>query len=273
MPKCPNCGQKTSRTEDWACQLCGYPLLSPSYKKIPKTYRQIRGDKPSGAKTPATEPEPELKPDPAPEPEPEPRTEPEPKTEPGPEPELKSAPEPPPEPEPEPEPKPDPAPEPEPEPRTEPEPKTEPGPEPELKSAPELPPEPEPEPKPDPAPEPEPEPMPALEPDPASGAFTATVAQLNAAYNTDRTAINQQLMNKVLRATGVVDKIVIREHLDIRYILLASTRGQDRWSVRCTFGNRQNSQLKGLTAGETATVQGEYAGYERNIILKDCVLI
>jgi len=45
MPKCPNCRQETARTEDWACQLCGYPLLSESYRKIPKTYRQLQEEK------------------------------------------------------------------------------------------------------------------------------------------------------------------------------------------------------------------------------------
>ena len=42
MPKCPNCGQPAERTEDWACRWCGYPLLSPSYRKIPKTYEQLK---------------------------------------------------------------------------------------------------------------------------------------------------------------------------------------------------------------------------------------
>jgi hypothetical protein len=42
MPKCPNCGLETLRTEDWACQWCGYPLISSSYKKIPKTYNQLK---------------------------------------------------------------------------------------------------------------------------------------------------------------------------------------------------------------------------------------
>ena len=45
MRKCPNCGQPTARTEDWACQLCGYPLLSKSYKKIPKTYKQVKEER------------------------------------------------------------------------------------------------------------------------------------------------------------------------------------------------------------------------------------
>ena len=45
MRGCPNCGRATARTEDWACQWCGYPLLSKSYKKIPKTYQQIQEEK------------------------------------------------------------------------------------------------------------------------------------------------------------------------------------------------------------------------------------
>lgn len=45
MPKCPNCGQETARTEDWACQWCGYSLLSQSYEKIPKTYEQLQEEK------------------------------------------------------------------------------------------------------------------------------------------------------------------------------------------------------------------------------------
>ena len=42
MPRCPNCGQNTERTQDWACPWCGYPLLSGIYRKIDKTYRQLR---------------------------------------------------------------------------------------------------------------------------------------------------------------------------------------------------------------------------------------
>ena len=45
MPRCPNCGRKTSRTEDWACKWCGYPLLSKSYKKITKTYKQFQEER------------------------------------------------------------------------------------------------------------------------------------------------------------------------------------------------------------------------------------
>ena len=107
MRKCPNCGQTAERTEDWACQWCGYPLLSKSYKKIPKTYRQLKEERLGEQKPPEPEPvaesqaEPmsELEPEPEPKPEPVPKPQPEPIL--GPEPELVSEPQPEPEPVPE----------------------------------------------------------------------------------------------------------------------------------------------------------------------------
>ena len=87
MPKCPNCGQTAERTEDWACQWCGYPLLSKFYKKLPETFRQLKREKP-------LESEPEPEPVPVPEPAPAPVTEPEPEPVPVPEPEPVPVPEP-----------------------------------------------------------------------------------------------------------------------------------------------------------------------------------
>ena len=60
MRKCPNCDKPTKRTEDWACQWCGYPLTSGAYKKIQKTYKQIKEEEMLGLESrPVAEPEPE----------------------------------------------------------------------------------------------------------------------------------------------------------------------------------------------------------------------
>ncbi len=230
MPKCPNCGQETARTEDWACQWCGYPLLSGSYKKIPKTYKQLQEEelyeqKMLAEPAPEPEPEPALEPEPAPEPEPEPV--------------------------------------PEPESVTVPEPEPEPVPEPESVTVP----------QPEPIPEPEPMPVPEFEVEPTSGAIRITVEELNSAYKADKITANKKLTDQILKVTGVVDKIVLREHLDIQYILLTGAEKKEPRNVRCTFDKKHSSQLKQLTTGQTVTVQGEYAGYERNIILRDCVLV
>ena len=183
MSKCPNCGQQTARTEDWACQWCGYPLLSPSYKKITKTYKQLQEEQLPEPKPPVIEfkPEPELEPVPEPAPAPEP--------------ELTAEPEP----------------------------------------------EPEPKPELEPVPEPEPAPVPELEPEPTTGAIAVTVKELNLAYNADRAAANAKLTDKILKVTGVVGKIVVREHLDIQYILLTGAKKQASRNVRCTFDKKHGT--------------------------------
>jgi len=225
MARCPNCGRETLRTEDWACQWCGHPLLSGGYRKIPKT-----------------EPVPE--PEPVPPPRPTPVTKPEPVLEPVPEPEPVPAPEP----------------------------ELELEPEPELEPTPVAEPEPEPVPEPAPITEPAPKPVPELAPEPTTGAIAVTVDELNSAFNADKAAANTKLMNKILKVTGTVDKIFVKEHLDIQYIMLTSSGSRENWSVRCTFGREYGPHLTRLSPGQMETVQGKYAGYERNIILKDCAL-
>ncbi len=283
MPKCPNCGRETARTEDWACQWCGQPLLSGSYKKIPKTYKQLQEERQQEQKPLVREPEPEAEPEPEPvlvpepetiselEPEPEPELEPEPVSVPEPEPELELVPEPAPEPEaesvtvpePEPAPVPEPVPESVPEPVPAPEPESVTVPEPETKLAPE----------PEPQPVPVPKPAPEFEPEPTTGVIAVTVDELSSSFNTDKAATNAKLMDKILKVTGTVDKIFVRDHLDIQYILLTSAAKQETRNVRCTFGREHSSQLTRLATGQTVTVQGKYDGYERNIILKDCALV
>ena len=46
MPQCPNCGRLTGRTKDWACPWCGYPLTSKSFRPLPETYRELKGERP-----------------------------------------------------------------------------------------------------------------------------------------------------------------------------------------------------------------------------------
>ena len=45
MPACPNCDRQTARTEDWACQWCGYPLRSTSFPVVHKTFRQLQQER------------------------------------------------------------------------------------------------------------------------------------------------------------------------------------------------------------------------------------
>jgi hypothetical protein len=180
MPQCPNCGRATSRTEDWACQWCGYPLLSSSYKKIPKTYQQLKEEELYIQEAPVAEeaaappvsddiPLPEAPPEPEPKPEPPPV-------------EIEVA-------------------------QKQEAPVAEEVVAPPAGDAiplPEAPPEPEPEskPKPEPEPEPKPEPEPEPKPEPPPVAMEVTVDDLLSAYREQGEAADKRFADKILSLTS-----------------------------------------------------------------------
>jgi len=269
MQKCPNCGRPTARTVDWACQWCGYPLLSRSYTKIDKTYKELQEERLGESRPLVAEPEPvaEAEPEPVEEAEPEPVAE--------------AEPEPVAEAEAEPEPVAEAEPEPVAEAEAEPEPVAEAEPEPVVEAEPEPVAEAEPEPvaeaEPEPVAEAEPEPVAEAEPDfgteTASGEIEVAVEGIAAAYQANKVAANERFTDKVLKVSGAVDKVVVRDTVDVYYVLLKGVARKVLWNVRCTFAKKDEAKLRKLTAGQAVVVQGKYAGYERNILLKDCALL
>jgi len=196
MQKCPNCGQTTVRTEDWACQWCGYPLLSESYKKVTKTYKQLKEEKLDKRKPlvrEEIEPEPIMKPEPVSESEPEPIMEPEPVSE--------------------------------------------------------------------------------LEPEPLPAAIEVTAEEVLSAYETDGVAADAKFVSKILKVTGVVNRIEVSDVRDVYEIRLTSTEKTHSESVRCTFNKKHGAELEQLTTGQTVAVQGKYDGSIIEIRIIDCVLV
>jgi hypothetical protein len=99
-----------------------------------------------------------------------------------------------------------------------------------------------------------------------------TVDQMDALFNADRTGANSRLTGKTLLITGSVAKVFIRDHIDVRYILLSGSSSKVTWTVRCVFGPEELPRMSRLNEGEMVTMRGKYDGYSKNIILKDCVL-
>ncbi|MFC1869761.1 hypothetical protein ACFLYE_00645 [Chloroflexota bacterium] len=294
MQKCPNCGQPTAKTKDWACPFCAYPLTSPSFKEMPQTYKELQEEKGLGQKLPirdpsklyfrvAAEPEPALEDEPEPEPEPVLEDEPEPE----PEPALED------EPEPEPEPVLEDEPEPEPEPVLEDEPEPEPEPEPKYRYAPGIKPkrvrrtkfEPKPQPAPrvkrEPKPQPEaapearikPEPVLTPEPDVGSDEFELDVEQLYARLQAGGEKAEARYENQIIKVTGVVYRKVINDNLDVHYLVLTGAKKEGEWKISCTFDKKHEEQLTQLTLEKTVTVQGRYEGYKANVLMKDCAIV
>jgi len=272
MPKCPNCGQSTARTKDWACPWCGYPLISKSYKEIPKSYQELRIERQrKWEQTAREETEASLLP-PIHVPEPEAEVTSEPEAEPMLEPEAEVTLEP----------EAEPMLEPEAEVTLEPEPK--PTPEPEAEETLEAEAKPIPEPEAEvtleaeakPMPEPkaevilEAEAKPTLE---AEAKPTVTTEELYSAYKANAVEADAKYKEKILTVTGTVHKIVTKDTFDIYYVMLASAEKHEKWNVRCTFDKTHELELERLTAGQTVTVQGEYDGYRTNILMRDCTLV
>jgi len=221
---------------------------------IPKTYKQLKQERLYEAK-----------------PIPESKLEPEPESmlESEPEPVLESQREPIPEPEREVEPVPESKLEPEPESMLES--KLEPEPESMLESEPE--PVLESQREPIPEPEREVEPMPESKLEPELVAMELTVEELLSAYATDEVAADTKFANKLLRVTGVVAMIDVKDMLDTHYIRLTRAERNLLQSVRCMFDKKHAPVLQQLVIGQTVTVQGIYNGSIIEIRMMDCVLV
>ncbi len=283
MPACPNCGRQTLRTRDWACQWCGYPLLSRAYKKIDKTFKQLQEERSASLRSayPAPEPETETETEYGPVPETAPQAppayqhpvkpafdfRPEPAAAPvrPPEPEERRQPEAPPSIS---------------APRAEiivtPRPAPVAPPAQMAPPAPVAPPPPAPQLAPPPAPQPPPLPAPVAVAPPSLDSIddgsVLSVDQLDALYAANRLGVHSKLLNKTIVVTGFVEKVFIRDHIDVRYIVLTGARKNVTWPVRCNFDKESISRMERLTEGQEVSLRGRYDGYGKNIIFKECVL-
>lgn len=244
MKACPNCGRATARTKDWACQWCGYPLLSGGYKTLPETYAELKGKEKREERL-IPEPVFEVKHRPVAEP----------KLAPRPQPVVKVKPEP----APKPRAKVPPAPEPVAE--------VEPEPEPEAKEVA----EPVSEAKVEPEAEVKPPPEPVVEAEPAPGA-PLSVDYLYSKLEADKDATDARYKNQVIKIRGAVYRTVINENLTVAYVMLTSTRSYER-QVTCAFDRKHEPKIMKLNEGESVTVQGTYDSYTATVLLMDCELI
>jgi len=255
MPKCPNCGLETMRTEDWACRWCGYPLPSGPFRKIDKTYRQLKEERLHGTEEdeieevqPAEpEPETELKQDMERvraiklEVSPEEETEKEVVAEVEAENELEQA-------------------------VGEAAEQTE-GPAKEPEEEKEVVQEAEAE------AEQEVEVIQEPEPEPESPDMELSVEELLAEYEKDDVAADEKFTNKILRVNGVVSMIDIKDMLDTHYIRLTDGSKNCLQSLQCMFDKKHAPALRELEKGQKVTVQGRYNGSVIAMRIVDCVLI
>jgi len=99
-----------------------------------------------------------------------------------------------------------------------------------------------------------------------------SVDELDALFKSDRAGAHAKLSGKTVVIKGLVDKVFIRDHIDVRYIVLTGARNKVLWPVRCTFNKESVSPMSRLSEGQEVNIRGKYDSYGKNIIFKECVL-
>ena len=86
-------------------------------------------------------------------------------------------------------------------------------------------------------------------------------------------AADARFNENILKVTGVVNRIEVKDALSIYYIILHSAEESRQQGARCTFDGKYGPDLNRLAVGQTVTVQGKYDGSIIDISLRDCMLV
>ena len=112
-----------------------------------------------------------------------------------------------------------------------------------------------------------------LEPETMPAVIEVTVEELLSAYEEDEAAADAKFANNILRLTGVVGGIEVKDILDVHYITLTGAEENLLQNVRCMFDKGHGDDLNQLTKGQLVTVQGRFDGSIIELRLRDCVLV
>jgi ribosomal protein L37E len=128
-------------------------------------------------------------------------------------------------------------------------------------------------PKPEMVIEPEPMPEPTIKFEDIQDGMTIAAEEIDALFRVAKAPANDAFTGKTIIITGTVEKVFVRDQLDIRYIMITDALKRMSWSLRCTFNKDESSKVARLQEGQEVSVQGKYEGYSKNIIFRDCILI
>jgi hypothetical protein len=128
----------------------------------------------------------------------------------------------------------------------------------------------QPRPEPPPAPQPEPVTLPSL--NSIQDGTQLTIDQIDGLLRADSMGASAALKDKTLIIKGIVNKVFIRDHIDVRYLILTGAR-KVVWTARCGFEKESVPQMSRLSEGQAVALSGKYDGYSKNVIFKDCTLL
>ncbi|MEE8419074.1 MAG: hypothetical protein V3S02_03070, partial [Dehalococcoidales bacterium] len=74
------------------------------------------------------------------------------------------------------------------------------------------------------------------------------------------------------KVTGMIERVEVKENLDIFYITLSSEKQTRIQGMRCIFDRAHSDELSRLETGKAVTIQGNYSGSLIDISLRDCFI-
>jgi len=89
----------------------------------------------------------------------------------------------------------------------------------------------------------------------------------------DEAAADEKFGNKLLKVTGIVNRIESKVYNDFAYINLTNTENNLLEHIRCFFDKKHSPELDELTPGQEITVQGTFDGSVVSMRLKNCALV
>jgi hypothetical protein len=134
------------------------------------------------------------------------------------------------------------------------------------------------EPEPPPRPKPEiiieaPQPVvPTIKLEAIRDGMEITADQIDELYRADKSGAHSKFAGKTITVRGKVEKVFIKDHLDVRYIVLTGNQKLAS-SIRCTFNQNESSKASRLNEGDDVAVRGKYDGYSKNIMFKECTIV
>lgn len=111
-----------------------------------------------------------------------------------------------------------------------------------------------------------------LKSEPTPAAMEVTAKELASAYETDMEKADTSFKNKIIKVTGIVNRMELKDKLDIHYITLGVEEDL-QVSVRCMFDKGHVNELRRLGRGQMVTVQGEFVGSMWDLRMIHCVLV
>lgn len=111
-----------------------------------------------------------------------------------------------------------------------------------------------------------------MEPEPVPEAMEVTIEEMVSAYENNEKIADASFRNRLLKITGSVNRLEVRDAVDIRYVTLCSSRDSSQ-SVWCMFDQGDEDKLKQLREGQTVTIQGKFDGSMVQLRLRHCILI